>query len=72
MCVTEFSSSACHDEVIILSLACHVSALVVLHLLLHELKRILETVPVVLRCLVNKVVVKWFAQRCTNRNYMQG
>ena len=26
MCVTEFSSGACHDEVIILSLACHLSA----------------------------------------------
>ena len=37
---------------------------VVFHLLLHVLKRILETVPVVLLCLVNKSVVKWFVQRC--------
>ena len=72
MCVTEFSSSACHDEVIILSLACHLSALVVLHLLLHELKRILETVPVVLRCLVNKSLVKWLVQRCIGIEITQG
>ena len=41
-------------------------------LLKGAVKRIIETVAVVLRCLVNKVVVKWFAQRRTYRNYMQG
>ena len=67
LCVTDFSSSACPDEVIILSLPCHQSAMrtwVVFHLLLHVLKRILEMVAVVLHCLVNKSVVKWFVQRC--------
>ena len=43
---------------------------VVFHLLLHVLKRILETVPVVLRCLVNKSVVKWFVTEMYRyRNY---
>ena len=65
VCVTEFSSSPCHDEVIVLSLPCD-------HLLTCILKKILETVPVVFRCLVNKPVVKWFVQRCTCRNHMQG
>ena len=45
---------------------------VVLHLLLRVLKRILETVPVVLRCLVNKSVVKWFVQRCIGIEITQG
>ena len=66
MCLTEFSIVA-HDEVIILSLPCDLSArgtlLVVFHLLTWILRGILETVSVVLRCLANKPVVKWFAQR---------
>ena len=68
-----------HDEVIILSLPCDLSGrrtwLFVFHLLACKLilKRILETVAAVLRCLVDKPVVKWFVQpRCTYRNYMQG
>ena len=68
VCVTEFNSSSCHDEVI-LSLPCDQS---VFHLLTCILKRILETVAVVLCCLVNKSVVKWFVQRCPYKNYMQG
>ena len=68
MCVSR-SSVVAHDEAIILSLPCDLSArrtrLVVFHLLTCILKKILETVAVVLRCLVNKRVVKWFVKRCT-------
>ena len=75
VCVTEFSSrGACHDEIIILSPPCDLTTrrtwLVVFHLLTCILKRILETIAVVHRYLVNKPAVKWFIQRCTYRNYM--
>ena len=62
------SSVVAHDEVIILSLSCDLSArrldfLSFISRYICILKRILETVAVVLRCLVNKPVVKWFVQR---------
>ena len=69
MCVTEFSSSACHDEVIILSLACHLSASCSSSpfTCIKENSRIL-----VLRCLVNKSVIKWFVQICIGIEITQG
>ena len=69
--------SACRDEKIIVSaLPCDLSVrrtwLVVFHLLTCIFKRILEKVVVGRCCLVNKSVVKWFAQRYTFRNYKSG
>ena len=75
LCVSR-SSVVAHDEVIILSFPCDLSArrtgLDVFHLLTCILKRILEKIAVVLRCLVNEPVIKWFVQRCTHQYYMQG
>ena len=68
--------SACRDEIIIVSLPCDLSArstwLVVFHLLTYIFKRILEKVAVGRCCLVNRSVVKRFAQRYTYRNYESG